>query len=66
MSCSVMFIRLHSDVVFNNSVQSDLKKMPLHVLNILMYLEVQENFRQCFQGRMCILWYKKYRNLKDL
>ena len=49
MSCSVMCIRLHSDVVFNNSVQSDLKKMPLHVLNILMYIEVLENFGNVFE-----------------
>ena len=48
MSCSVTCIGLNSDVVVNNGVQSDLKKMPLHVLNILMYLEVQENFRQMF------------------
>lgn len=48
MSCSLISIRLRADVVFNNCVQSDLKKMPLHVLNILTYLEVQENFRQMF------------------
>ena len=48
MNCSVISIRLHSDVVFNNGVQSDLKKMPLHVPNILMYLDIQENFRQMF------------------
>jgi hypothetical protein len=48
VSCSVTCIRLHSVVVSISGVQSDLKKIPLHVLNILVYLEVQENFRQMF------------------
>jgi hypothetical protein len=66
MSCSVVCIRLHSDVVCSNGVQFDMKKMPLHVPNILTDLEVWKNFRHVFKEKYVSFDMKNTVMLKDL
>jgi hypothetical protein len=62
----VICIRLHSDVVCNNGVQSDLKKMPLHVPNVLLDLEVRKNFRHVFKEECASFGMKNTVMFKDL